>query len=63
MGATIPDSELQLDYLNIPINPNFHFASARKWNLNFIVTLGFLRKGAVDGEDVKDFYKSLELAL
>ncbi len=63
MGASIPSSELQLDYLNIPINANWHFGSTRKWNLNFGVTPGFLLKGDVDGEDVKDFYKSFQLAI
>ncbi|MGB2144020.1 MAG: porin family protein [Flavobacteriaceae bacterium] len=63
MGASIPGSELQLDYLNIPINGNWHFGSTRKWNLNFGVSPGFLLKGDVDGEDVKDYYKSFQLAI
>ncbi len=63
MGAKDPVSELKLDYLNIPLNANWHFGSTRKWNLNFGVSPGFLVKADVDGEDVKDFYKSFQLAI
>lgn len=63
MGSSIPGSELQLDYLNIAINANWHFGSTRKWNLNFGITPGLLLKGDIDGKDVKDFYKSFQLAI
>lgn len=63
MGASVPGSELKLDYLNIPINANWHFGSTRKWNLNFGVTPGFLLSADLDGEDVKDFYKSFQLGI
>ncbi len=75
MGASVSGSELQpvlgselrldlqLGYLNIPINANWHFGSMRKWNLNFGVTPGFLLKGDINGQDVKDFYKSFQLAI
>ena len=57
MRASRSDSEIALDYLNIPINADWHFGSTRKWNLNFGVTPGFLLKGDVDGEDAKELYK------
>jgi len=63
MGASIPGSDLTLDYINIPINANWHFGSTRKWNLNFGVTPGFLTKADLDGEDVKDGYKSFQLGI
>lgn len=63
MRASRSSSEIQLDYLNIPINANWHFGSIRKWNLNFGVTPGFLLKGNVDGEDAKDLYNSFQLAI
>ena len=37
MGAAIPRYELQLDYLNIPINANWHFGSHKNWNLKNII--------------------------
>ena len=63
MGVLSFNSELQLDYLNIPININWHFGSTRKWNLNFGDTKGFLLKVDRDGQDEKDFYKSFQLAV
>lgn len=63
MGASIPDYKLNLDYLNIPINANWHFGRTRKWNLNFGVASGFLVKGNLNGEDIKEFYKSFQLAI
>lgn len=63
MGATIPESKLQLDYLHIPLNANWHFGNTRKWNLNFGVAPGFLLSGEVNGEDVKEFYKLFQLAI
>lgn len=63
MGSSVPGADLKLNYLNIPINANWHFGSTRKWNLNFGVTPGFLVSADVLGEDVKDFYKSFQLGI
>jgi long-subunit fatty acid transport protein len=64
MGASLPGApDLKLDYLNIPINANWHFGSTRKWNLNFGVTPGFLTNADFDGEDVKDGFKSFQLGI
>ena len=35
-------NKLELNYLTIPINANWHFGSTRKWYLNFGPTVGFL---------------------
>lgn len=63
MGASIPNYKLHLDYLNIPLNANWHFGSTRKWNLNLGVTPGFLVNGDINGNDVKNSYKSFQLAI
>lgn len=63
LGATFGNSELKLDYLNIPINANWHFGSTRKWHLNFGVTPGFLLSADTDGQDVKDGTESFQLGV
>jgi hypothetical protein len=35
MGGKTYAEEYDIDYLNIPVNANWHFGSTRKWNLNF----------------------------
>lgn len=63
MGASIPRYKLNLEYLNVPVNANWHFGSKRKWNLNFGISPGFLIKGSLNNEDIKEFYKSFQLAI
>lgn len=48
MGGQTFDSRYELDYLNIPINANWHFGSTRKWNLNFGLLTGFKISNADD---------------
>lgn len=48
MGGQTFDSKYELDYLNIPINANWHFGSIRKWNLNFGLLTGFKISNADD---------------
>ena len=48
MGGQTFDSKYELDYLNIPINANWHFGSTRKWNLNFGLLTGFKISNADD---------------
>ena len=62
MGASDPYSKLKLDYLNIPINANWHFGNERNWNFNFGITPGFLTKAIDDDENVEVFYESFQLA-
>ena len=63
MGAREFGSEIVLDYLNIPVNANWHFGSTRKWNLNFGLSPGFLATADIEGVDVGDFLKSFQLAI
>lgn len=61
MGAQDDYIELKLDYVNIPLNANWHFGSTRKWNLNFGFTPGFLVKADSEGIDVKEMFQSFQL--
>lgn len=63
MGASFYGADFKLDYLNIPLNANWHFGGTRKWNLNFGLTPGFLMNAEVEGEDFKDYIESFQLAL
>ncbi|WP_299683696.1 porin family protein [uncultured Dokdonia sp.] len=63
LGSAFGNSELKLDYLNIPINANWHFGSTRKWHLNFGLTPGFLLSADADGVDVKDGVESFQLGV
>ena len=63
MGREDANSALELDYINIPINANWHFGSTRKWNLNFGFTPGVLVRADEDGTDVSDSAESFQLAL
>ena len=63
MGAVdSADSELKLQYLSVPVNANWHFGSTRKWNLNFGPSIGFLTSAKVESVDVKDAFKSTQIA-
>lgn len=58
----------KLNYLNVPVNANWHFGSTRKWNLNFGLTPSFLlsAKGDYNGigeVDLKDAANSFQLGL
>lgn len=44
--------EDKLNYLNIPINANWHFGSTRKWNLNFGVSPSFLTNATYNENNV-----------
>jgi hypothetical protein len=63
MGSKGLGSELILNYLNIPINANWHFGSTRKWNLNFGFTPGFLLNANADGDDIKEQFESFQLGI
>ncbi len=39
-GKTFNDS-FEVDYINFPINANWHFGKTKKWNLNFGITASF----------------------
>lgn len=61
MGAQDDFLELKLDYVNIPLNANWHFGATRKWNLNFGLTPGFLVKADAEGIDVKEMFTTFQL--
>lgn len=63
MGAKDSFDEVELNYINIPLNANWHFGSTRKWNLNFGVTPGFLTKAEFNGVDIKEFQESFQLGV
>ena len=62
LGSSTPYTELKLNYLNIPINANWHFGGERHWNLNFGISPQFLLKATDADLDVKAFYKNFQLA-
>ena len=64
MGASVNSNDLNLNYLSIPLNANWHFGSTRKWNLNFGLTPGFLLEAeAESGEDLSNEVKSFQLGI
>jgi len=62
MGAESPFVELKLDYINVPLNANWHFGSTRKWNLNFGLSPGILVRAEAEDEDLKNMFTSFQLA-
>lgn len=61
-GATdSADIDLELKYITIPVNANWHFGSTRKWNLNFGPSIGFLTSAEVENNDVKDSFNSTQI--
>ncbi|WP_272149332.1 porin family protein [Tenacibaculum aiptasiae] len=62
MGASVKANgfDLNVTYLTIPVNANWHFGSTRKWNLNFGLSSSFLldaegQNGMSFKEEVKGF--------
>ncbi|KAB1159326.1 porin family protein [Tenacibaculum aiptasiae] len=64
MGTQFGSQESNLDYINIPLNANWHFGSTRKWNLNFGVTPGFLISAEdAAGTSFKNQVESFQLGI
>lgn len=66
MGAAGDGGKLELQYVTIPVNANWHFGSTRKWNLNFGPSIGFLTKAetVLNGGatfDAKDAIESTQI--
>jgi hypothetical protein len=38
MGGTTFNDTFEIDYINFPINANWHFGRTKKWNFNFGIT-------------------------
>ncbi len=63
LGSSTPYTKLKLNYLNVPINANWHFGSERHWNINFGVTPQFLLSADNGGLPVDSLYKDFQLAI
>ncbi|OUS15774.1 hypothetical protein A9Q93_06400 [Nonlabens dokdonensis] len=63
MGADGIDGELELNYIAIPLNANWHFGSTRKWNLNFGFSPSFLTNAEFEGIEVTDGIESFQISL
>jgi hypothetical protein len=63
MGGKTFYDKAQIEYINLPINANWHFGSTRKWNLNFGPSLGFLTSAEANGVDNKDAVNSTQFGL
>ena len=55
MGSRQFGSSLELDYLMVPINANWHFGSTRKWFLNFGISPGILGVTIIVDESEEGF--------
>lgn len=63
MGASDSSATFKLNYLNIPVNADWHFGSTRKWNLNFGLSPSFLMSAKLRGENIKENTNSFQLGL
>ncbi len=63
MGARATGLEDKLNYINVPLNANWHFGSTRKWNLNFGITPGFLTSATENGDDIKSLVNTFQLGI
>ena len=63
MGASDSSATFKLNYLNVPVNANWHFGSTRKWNLNFGLSPSFLTSATWDGDDIKNEVNSFQFGL
>lgn len=64
------NEELNLNYINVPLNANWHFGSSRKWNLNFGITPSFLTSAEYTSnisskgpEDIKSKINGFQLGI
>ena len=47
MGGKSGGQNYEINYLNLPLNANWHFGATRKWNLNF----GFIQSFKISGSE------------
>lgn len=66
-GKDIVLTTTKIDYLNIPLNVNFHFGKNRGFNINAGVTPGFLLDGklinSTEVRDTTDAIKSFQFGI
>jgi hypothetical protein len=64
MGASFNNGpDVELNYISVPVNANWHFGSTRKWNLNFGLTPSFLTSAEVQSEDISEEVSSFSLGI
>lgn len=63
MGGKDSFGKLEMNYVIVPINANWHFGSTRKWNLNFGASTGFLTSAELYNEDVKSEVNSFQMGI
>ena len=65
MNGNAVRTNIDLDYLTIPVMANWHFGSKRNWYLNFGPYVGFLMsaKETTFDTDLKDFFNSTDAGL
>jgi opacity protein-like surface antigen len=58
-------TDVNMNYLTVPVMANWHFGRTRNWYLNFGPYVGFLlnAKETTGGEDLSDLYKSADFGL
>lgn len=58
-------TNINLDYLTVPVMANWHFGSKRNWYLNFGPYVGFLMSAedSRNGVDLKDAFNSTDFGL
>jgi long-subunit fatty acid transport protein len=64
MGASFNNGpDIELNYISIPVNANWHFGSTRKWNLNFGLTPSFLTSAELQSVDISEEVNSFSLGI
>lgn len=67
MGGKTGESIFNVEYLNLPINANWHFGSTRKWNLNFGLTPSFKMNHSENqnilGAKIKNFQNGINIGI
>lgn len=67
MGGKTFNDNFEVDYINFPINANWHFGSTRKWNLNFGITASFRANNSerqnILGAQIKNKQTGIDLGI
>lgn len=63
MGVEAFGFDEKLNYIQIPVNANWHFGSSRAWNLNFGLTGGVLTSAKSGGEDISELVEGTQIGL
>lgn len=65
MNGNAVSTDINLDYLTVPVMANWHFGSKRNWYLNFGPYVGFLMsaKETTFDTDIKDIFNTTDAGL